>query len=165
MKTYHIFLLFLILSCKNTSEKKDSINTPDKILMEEKNQENTNIYNSEQALWEYQFDKEISDFKIKKVREFNSDTLTSKKIEKIINHNWPKVQIKYTRKNKDTVFIDIPDSNVLTQQMGTTGAEQFLISTTFSFTELEGINYVSYNFEIGDHASPGVYGRNNWNEK
>ncbi|MBW1296382.1 hypothetical protein [Aquimarina litoralis] len=162
MKKYPIFLLFLILSCKNTNEKKDWIKTSEKITAEEKNQENTNIYNSEEALWEYQFDKEISDFKINKVREFNPDTLSIQKITNIINLNWPKVQVKYVQRINDTIFLKIPNSKILTQQMGTTGAEQFLISTTFSFTELDGVNYVSYEFETGDHASPGIYGRESW---
>ena len=66
---------------------------------------------------------------------------------------------------KDTVFIYIPDSGVLTQQMGSAGAEQFMVSTTYSFTELIGITYVSFEFEFGDHANPGVYDRQSWNEK
>jgi hypothetical protein len=46
--------------------------------------------------------------------------------------------------------------------MGSAGAESFMITTTYSFTELKGINYVSFDFEEGDHAMPGVYNRNSW---
>ncbi len=35
-----------------------------------------------------------------------------------------------------------------------------MISTTFSFTELKGIKFVSFNFEEGDHGVSGVYNRN-----
>jgi hypothetical protein len=90
--------------------------------------------------------------------------LTIQLIEKIVNKTWPKVQIKYLKTSKDTVFIAIPNSEVLTQQMGTSGAEAFMISTTYSLTDLKGIKYVSYDFEIGDHANPGVYSRSYWKE-
>jgi len=46
--------------------------------------------------------------------------------------------------------------------MGTWGADQFVISTTYSFSELAGIKYVSFTFIEGDHAMPGVYSRNSW---
>jgi hypothetical protein len=75
------------------------------------------------------------------------------------------VQIKFIGISNDTAFISIPDSEVLTQQMGTAGAESFMISTTFSFTELNGIKYVSFDFEKGDHGVPGVYNRNSWDDK
>ena len=164
MKVSYILLLFLILSCTNTKEKKESIKTSDKTSKKEKDHEKMDSFQSEKALWEYTFDNDINDFKIKRARTFNADTLTAKKIEAIINQNWPEIRIKYIKTINDTILIKIPNSTVLTQQMGTTGAEQFLISTTFSFTELKGINYVWYYFEMGDHASPGVYDRESWNE-
>lgn len=58
--------------------------------------------------------------------------------------------------------VEIQWFNPLTQQMGSAGAESFMISTSFSLTELEGINNVSFDFEEGDHARPGVYNRNSW---
>ncbi len=49
--------------------------------------------------------------------------------------------------------------------MGTSGAEGFMVSTTFTFTELNGIKYVSYDFQYGDHANPGVYDRHSWDKE
>jgi len=48
--------------------------------------------------------------------------------------------------------------------MGSAGAESFMVSTVYSFTEIKGIKYVSLDFEFGDHANPGVYNRNSWDE-
>jgi hypothetical protein len=62
------------------------------------------------------------------------------------------------------VFVSIPESEVLTQQMGTAGAESFMVTTVYSFTEIKDIKYVSFDFEAGDHASPGIYSRNSWDE-
>jgi hypothetical protein len=65
--------------------------------------------------------------------------------------------------NFDTAFIVIDNSNYLTQQMGTTGADEYLAKLTFSLTELESINFVNLNFEEGDHAVPGTYERTDFN--
>ena len=65
--------------------------------------------------------------------------------------------------NFDTVFIVIDNSDYLTQQMGTTGADEYLAKLTFTVTELEGINFVDLNFLEGDHAVPGTYERTDFN--
>lgn len=57
------------------------------------------------------------------------------------------------------MFIRIPDSEYLTQRMGSTGAYEYMIAVTFTFTELEEIEFVNFDFELGDHAKPGTYTR------
>ncbi|MFO7670167.1 MAG: hypothetical protein R6W31_10950 [Bacteroidales bacterium] len=115
-----------------------------------------------EAIWIYDYNQQTEEFETKQLRSVDRDTLAGETLEKIINISWPKVQIKFIRTSNDTAFISIPDSEVLTQQMGSAGAESFMISTTFSFTELKGINYVSFDFKEGDHGIPGVYNRNSW---
>lgn len=121
--------------------------------------------NSSGPIWVYDFDESINDFKLIKFRDVAPDILTAPGIEEIINRTWPKIQIKYVSIAHDTILISIPESEVFTQQMGTAGARQFMISTTYSFTELPSVNYVKYEFEIGDHATPGVYQRGSWGVK
>lgn len=164
---YVIFLLFTF-SCDNSIQNNNSSQS----FLDKEDAENHEIaldtssltYNLTGALWGYRYDTISKDFKVVKLRNFNKDTLTPKIIESIINEVWEKVQIKYLRIQNDTIFIAIPHSEVLTQQMGTTGADEFMISTTYSFTELKGINFVSYDFEFGDHASPGIYNRRSWSK-
>lgn len=122
------------------------------------------VYEPSEALWVYDYDQQTQDFEVKQVRQVDRDTLSASTVEKITNSLWPRVQVKYVKTSNDTVYILIPDSEVLTQQMGTAGAQSFLISTTFSFTELLDVNFVSYDFEEGDHGIPGVYSRNSWNK-
>jgi hypothetical protein len=114
------------------------------------------------ALYSYTFNEELETYEINRLRPFDNDTLTGEGLERIINKTWPTVQIKYTGILNDTAFVSIPNSQVLTQQMGSAGAESFLVTTTWSFTELKGISNVAYDFEVGDHATPGVYNRNSW---
>ncbi len=153
-------IIFLIISCNTKQQEDREINETD-----EKNEigsERSVVYDSSEAIWSYDYNQQTEEFEIKQLRSVDRDALTGEAVEKIINKTWPRVQIKFVRTSNDTAFISIPDSQVLTQQMGSAGAESFMISTTYSFTELKGINHVSFDFEEGDHAIPGVYERNSW---
>ncbi|MFZ6664909.1 hypothetical protein [Peijinzhouia sedimentorum] len=159
-KLISIALIFFVISCnalqedtKVDSEKDEEITiNPDSIVVEE----------SLEAIWKYDFNEQTEEFEVKQLRSIESDAMSGEILEEIINKSWPRVQIEFTRTSNDTVFISIPDSEALTQQMGSAGAESFMISTTFSFTELKGIKYVSFDFTEGDHARPGVYSRESW---
>lgn len=162
-----IIILISTLGCNNSKHDNSEIKNSDSSLYEpntelDEKKVNSFLYVPNEAIWEYQFDTVLKDFKPVQLRKFRKDTLTAQGIERIINKTWPKIQIKYLKTYKDTIFISISDSEVLTQQMGTSGADGFMISTTYSFTELPGIKYVSYDFEAGDHANPGVFNRNSW---
>lgn len=170
MKTTTVIgLMLLTLGCNNSSTDNSHETSPNNSSVDtnrlEIKSENSMVFVPTNALWAFKFDSLLNDSKLVKLRSFKKDTLTAKTIEAIVNSTWPKVQIKYLKTSKDTIFIAIPDSEVLTQQMGTTGADEFMISTTYSFTELNGIEYVSYQFEPGDHANPGVYSRTTWDQK
>ncbi|MEO6894444.1 MAG: hypothetical protein ABI136_05360, partial [Ginsengibacter sp.] len=58
--------------------------------------------------------------------------------------------------------VKIPDSQKLTNQIGDTGAENFLASATFTLTEMPGIHFVYIDMQTGDHAEPGVYSRDDF---
>jgi hypothetical protein len=170
MKTKLILpgLMILMIGC-NTAQQDDksTVDTADKTTVdtEEKTEirsQSSVVYDPSDALWRYDYNEQTQEFAIKQLRSFDRDTLTGQTIEGILNTSWPRIQIKFLRTSNDTAFVSIPDSKVLTQQMGTAGAESYMISTTYSLTELEGINHVSFAFEEGDHAIPGVYNRNSW---
>lgn len=162
MKIVSLIWLFIIfITCCNTTRYKESHffdnSRSNKIALYS---ENTVTNDSTEAIWSYIYNTKIQEFMITKMRPVDKDTLSGEILEKIINTSWPRVQIKFDGTSNDTAFLSIPDSEVLTQQMGTTGAKSFMISVTFSFTELKGINCVSFDFKEGDHGKPGVYTRN-----
>lgn len=103
---------------------------------------------------------------ILKLRRISNKELNIISLIDIINSNYSgKVNIDFVKVSNDTIFIEIIDSECLTQKMGTTGADEFMIITTFTLTELNNINLVNYKFEFGDHATPGTYTRDyflNW---
>ncbi|MDD4109292.1 MAG: hypothetical protein PHH93_11290 [Prolixibacteraceae bacterium] len=161
-KLISLGLILLLIGCK-TIQRDDSIKI-DTIEKGKNSSESSVVYQPAGAIWVYDYNQLSEEFEIKQLRVVDKDTLTGEILEKIINKTWPKVQVNFTSISNDTAFISIPESEVLTQQMGSAGAEGFMISTTFSFTELKGINFVSFDFKEGDHGVPGVYNRNSWDK-
>jgi hypothetical protein len=153
-----LVLIGLIFSCNITPQEDTTLDDSEE--KSEMNFESSVVYNPSDAIWHQHYDQQTQEFVMEQIRPVNNDTLSGEILEKIINKSWPSVQIKFIRISNDTAFISIPDSEVLTQQMGTAGAENFMVSTTYTFTELKGIKYVSFDFKEGDHAIPGVYKRN-----
>lgn len=164
MKTKAIsFGLILLISGCNLVQRDNSA-TDEKHVESKKDPASPVVSDASGALWSFDFNQQTEKFEVQQLRPVDSDTLTGETLAKIINKAWPGVQIKYIGISTDTAFIAIPDSKILTQQMGSAGTESFMISTTFSFTELKGINCVKFDFKEGDHGIPGVYDRNSWDK-
>jgi len=160
-----IFILgfiLIIIGCTDTKQAKPVLEeTSNDAVMPDSN-ESSFVYNESEAIWGFVIDTLTGNEKLIQLKPVEKDALTVELVEEIVNKTWPRIQIKFLKTSNDTAFISIPDSEVLTQQMGTAGAESFMVSTVYSFTEIKGIKYVSFDFEVGDHASPGVYDRNSW---
>ena len=156
-------MLFAFASC-NFGGEDEKVHIPDRVDSVLRDYAHTDsIPEESRAIWTYSFDEQLRDFKPVKRRNINQDSLNLDFRIKLINRNWmDQVEIKYDDRSGDTLFIDIPNSIMLTQQMGTQGALEFMVSTTFTLTELKGINNISYQFDEGDHAVPGVYNRHSW---
>ena len=136
MKLYKLLIISLIIflgSCNNKKSKQESI-----------------------AIWEFNC---MNDTIIQKNKLVKKD-INSKFLISLLNKKYnKKVKLNYIMTSKDTLFVTIEDSTIITQQMGTCGAHAYLIESTFTLTELPNINYVNFNFEGGDHAVPGTYNR------
>lgn len=159
-KLISLSLLFLIISCNTEKDVDDVTSEPD--LDSENNSQSSVVYDPSDAIWGYEYNEETEVFELKQLRSIDSNILSGESLEKIINTSWPRIELNFIKISNDTVYVSIPDSRVMTQQMGSAGAESFMVSTTFTFTELNGIHHVSFDFEEGDHAVPGVYDRNSW---
>lgn len=83
----------------------------------------------------------------------------------LTNNLYPEVELQFKKISGDTLYVKIPESNYLTQQMGTTGAEMYMANATFNLTELPGIKYVNFDFNEGDHAAPATLSRGNFESK
>ena len=162
-----IFILafiLIIIGCTDTKQTKPVLDETAEETVLTESFENSFVYHESEAIWGIVIDTITGNEELKQLKPVEKEVLTGEMMEKIINKTWPRVQIKFLATSNDTAFISIPESEVLTQQMGSAGAESFMVSTVYSFTEIEGIKYVAFDFEVGDHASPGVYNRNSWDE-
>jgi hypothetical protein len=96
-----------------------------------------------------------------KSTNMNTGDSTPEELVEAINKYTGKEQVtlEYVKTSNDTVYVKIPDSAYLTQQMGTLGSHAYMATATYTLTEAKGINYVNFDFEEGDHAAPGAYKR------
>lgn len=96
---------------------------------------------------------------MRKVRVIPQDSLNYDAVIGMINSHYPEVKVEADRLSNDTLYLRIPNSRYLTQQMGSTGPEMYLKELTYNLTELRNIHYIHVQFPEGDHAQPGVYSR------
>ena len=67
--------------------------------------------------------------------------------------------VKLLNVTNDTASVEVINAEYLTQRMGSSGAQAYLASVTFTLTENPQIKKVNFIFEEGDHAMPGTYSR------
>ena len=73
-------------------------------------------------------------------------------------------EFRITGVREHTVSVKVLDATRLTQGLGSTGAQEYLAQVTFSLTSVPGILDVNFEFEEGDHASPGTFDRTRFDE-
>ena len=93
------------------------------------------------------------------------DTLTAAAVISFMNTRYTNVQMHLVKQSRDTIYISIPEATYLTQQMGSSGPEIFFADAVYNLTEIAGVRYVNFQFEEGDHATPGVLNRNSFKEQ
>jgi hypothetical protein len=69
------------------------------------------------------------------------------------------LKVKLLNVKDHTASVEIINAEYVTQRMGSSGAQAYLASITFTLTENPQIKKVNFIFEEGDHAMPGTYSR------
>lgn len=152
-----LFGFAVLFSCNNNASKENI--EEDTTLVEEEF-----ASPEEKLLWAPVYDTVTGDFRLQKQRTFKADTLKAEALVSDINDAWENVKLVFKKISNDTIYVAIPDSEFLTQRMGSSGAASYISSTTFILTELPGIRFVNYDFEEGDHLSPGTVERNDFKD-
>ncbi len=107
-------------------------------------------------IWSYDYNADT----LIRLDSNRSNTVTATEAINIINKTYQgKVTLTLVGQGADTIKVKIEHPEVLTQQMGSTGAQAYITLATFTLTEQTGVNYVTFDFKEGDHASPGTYSR------
>jgi hypothetical protein len=144
-----IFILFFFVSIVFVSCTSDR-----------KAKDQTDKVNNENVL-----DSVTQKYTLKKSPLIDDFDLDSINVLEAINRKYPENTLVWKTQRNDTAYVSIPDATYLTQQSGTMGAQVFLAESTYSITEIPGINVVNFDFKIGDHATPGFYKREDFNFK
>jgi hypothetical protein len=119
---------------------------------------------SEHYSWTPSMDDSTMELKMVENTPIPDDSLNLSYIIHFLNERFsyggqPLMTIEFVKQSNDTVFIRIPNADYLTQQSGSTGAEEHLGTIVYNLTEVPGIHIVHADFEAGDHAQPGFYKR------
>lgn len=111
------------------------------------------------SLWTVEYEDKTQTEKLKKPEDIKIGSLSAADLINTLNETYADVQLKYDKISNDTIFVKIPESEKLTQQLGSTGAYNYMAATVFNLTELDRVKYVKFDFTGGDHAAPGVFKR------
>ena len=76
-----------------------------------------------------------------------------------LNRQYEDILLQKVTVKADTLQLRIPDSDFLTNQMGSSGPSQYLAQAVINLTSVPGIKYVQIEFKEGSHAAPGTWSR------
>jgi len=79
-----------------------------------------------------------------------------------LNEMYPRIKLEKVKLSNDTLYTQIRDAEVLTEQMGSAGSEQYIAQAVLNLTSARGVKYVRIDFEEGSHGSPDVWSKENF---
>ena len=165
MKWLSLLLLLALLSCENNANNKAATDSTENInpaaadtaaLGPELPVTDRRLY----FLWEVDADQKTKR-KNQQAKQayYNVDTLITG-----LNEQYPQIRLEKKRLSNDTLYTGIKDAQYLTEQMGSTGSEQYIAQAVLNLTAVPGINYVRIDFPEGSHASPDVWSRKSFSD-
>lgn len=166
MRINLLFLLpsvFIVFGCDSNNE-----NTPEDKPIDSSLVDTASVFIPEDSartivnlpsLWEIEFQEDGGKEKLKAPTDSVLTTLTADQLIQALNTNYPEVQLQFKAISQDTMYVSIPNSEYLANQMGSTGAYNYMATAVFNLTELKNIQYIRFDFKGGSHADPGVFSR------
>lgn len=158
--------LFLILSvilfgCDNSNDTKEEViyeSVHDTALAPMAEDSAIVIQNSP-LLWTVELQKNSQVEKLKKPSENKIESMPVEEITNELNKSFSDIPLQFVKTSHDTAFMKIPDSKRLANEIGSTGAYNYMATVVYNLTEMKNIKFVSFDFIEGDHAVPGIYTR------
>jgi len=145
----------------NSNKKEEIKKPPEKEVIDTVSNNNSfdsaRIIVNRSMIWTVQ--QESAEKNKLKAPDSTLSALSSSQLVDLLNRNYPDIHLDFVKTSHDTIYVKIPESTKLTNEMGDTGAENYLASATFTLTELKNVKFVNINMKAGDHAEPGVYSR------
>lgn len=145
------FAALFMIGCKNKADKQ----APEKDTAITKT-----VYS-----WESVIDDSTGRLRMNKKETLGPDSLTSSSVIGFLNKNNPNIQLQFLRQSNDTIYINIPDAEYLTQRLGSTGPTMYFANAVYNLTEIPGVRFVNFDFAEGDHAGPATYNRESFRDE
>lgn len=76
-----------------------------------------------------------------------------------LNRQYENIILEKIGMKKDTLKLKIADSDYLTNQIGSSGAAQYIAQAVINLTSVPAVKYVHIDFEMGSHAAPDTWSR------
>ena len=115
--------------------------------------------------WQAVLNDSTGRLEMKKSEAAGPDSLSPAAVITYLNTLNTNVRLELVKTSGDTVYVKIPEAMYLTQQMGSSGPTMYFSEAVYNLTEIPGIKYVNFDFEEGDHASPGTLNRDSFNNE
>lgn len=149
-------LFLMITACVNEPQQKKQSNTDQNSTV---SKDSVAIPLGE-PIWQYDYEKDSVFTSIATPHH----PISAEEAVQILNRTFEgKVRLTSTEQNNDTLVVAIPNSEILTERMGSAGARAYIAVATYTLTEVEGVNYITFHFAEGSHAMPGTYSRSSFN--
>src|SRR5688572_6511231 len=81
-----------------------------------------------------------------------------------LNEMYPNVKLEKVKLSNDTLYTQIKDSDYLTERMGSAGSEAYIAQAVLNLTSAQGVKFVRIDFEMGSHAMPDTWSRENFKD-
>ncbi len=162
MKLIGVAFISCIFFCCNSNENKKEEKVSNEVVRDSLSTNNsidsTFTIINRPNIWRMEQENSRAE-KLKKPEDVRLDTFSSVHLIRLINNNFPDVQLVLVKISADTIYVKIPESKKLTEEMGSTGAENYMAAATYTLTELKNVKFVNFAMKEGDHAGPGIFSR------
>lgn len=153
-----VILFFQIDSCLDRGGSWNYERNECEFLNREELGQHTDFY------WYAEFDSLLNKEYLERGKLIDTLSLAPSELIGILNEREIESKIEYIKQAGDTLHIRILNDQVLSEQMGSSGAYCFLGETVYTLTENDAVVYVNIHMDYGSHASPGNYSRNDFKD-
>ncbi|HYD20594.1 MAG TPA: hypothetical protein VEB40_03890 [Flavipsychrobacter sp.] len=81
-----------------------------------------------------------------------------------LNEMYPNVKLEKVKLSNDTLYTQIKKSDYLTERMGSAGSEAYIAQAVLNLTTAQGVKFVRIDFEMGSHAMPDTWSKENFKD-
>ena len=159
---FSVLFLGILFSCSNNADNKtaDDSTRLREIPVDSGDVEIEELTKEDFYVWKVDNEEKT----IRKNPKLGDDVLGVDTLIIGLNELYPRVQLEKVKLSNDTLYTRIKNADFLTEQMGSSGSEQYIAQAVLNLTSANGVKYVRIDFEMGSHAMPGVWSKEDFKD-